>query len=99
MKRIIGYTIYDTDQAIVVVTHKNRGWASYGSTGGEFDHETLHRASNGSSFLMYRRARLFGGWRNLAIMPINNGGALSWLKKYQEIALINQYFPNHLRDA
>jgi hypothetical protein len=102
MRKIVEGIVYNTERAIEIATHYT---GLRGSNPAIFNHATLYRGSNGKWFLVYRLVTRVGVIRQQArtqdvtLTPLSESRALDQLTEWNEVELIQQYFPKHLRDA
>jgi hypothetical protein len=102
MRQIIEGMIYDTNNAQELRRQKSYRVVSYkGPVSGE-SHliETIYRTEQGKWFLKREQNRLFWlEWHEPDLLPLTEDEAYQWLCEFNEIDLLQKYFPDRVSKA
>ena len=96
VRRIVDHLIYDTAKAECVASHTRRR-----SAGGckYFSQEILYKSTQGNWFFVLGQRFHIEQQPDVFIQPITPEQAYSWLCEYNEIDLIERFFPSKTRYA
>lgn len=96
VRRIIDNLIYDTDKAECVASHLKRRSAGHCRF---FSQEILYRSKQNNWFFVLGQRLHVDQPPDVFIQPVTPERAYAWLCEFNEIELIERYFPGQTKYA